>query len=189
MIKIVLIGYMGVGKSTIAKLLSEKIGLKSVDTDVFIENNEQLSINEIFDKKGEIYFRKKEHETFRCFLENNESLIISVGGGTPCYSNNHEFLKLEKVISIYLKASIETLHNRLINQNTNRPLLANQSEEGLKELIAKNLFDRSFFYNQAKNTIVVDGKSPSAIVDEIEKLLNLIGVMVVRFKNHLYMFF
>ena len=169
--KIVLVGYMGSGKTEIGKLLSKKVNLPFYDLDYLIENEFSKTINQIFEEKGEIFFRKKEHEVFANKINTNESFVLSLGGGTPCYANNHEFLKKEDVISVYLKASIPTLKSRLKFNLSNRPLLKDLSEEELTEYIAKHLFDRSFYYNQSKYTITVDDKSPLEVVEEIEKKL------------------
>nr|MBP6557373.1 shikimate kinase [Flavobacterium sp.] len=96
----------------------------------------------------------------------------STGGGTPCYADNHLLLKGDNVVSIYLSASIDELYNRLKNNTAERPLVANQSEAELKEFIAKNLFDRSYYYHQATFKISTDSKSPETIVAQIEALLN-----------------
>jgi shikimate kinase len=169
--KIVLLGYMASGKSEIGKLVSKKMNLPFFDLDYLIENELSKSINQIFEDKGEIFFRKKEHEVFVAKIKTNESYVLSLGGGTPCYANNHELLKNDGITSIYLKASIATLAERLKRNTTKRPLLQNLSESELSDYIAKHLFDRSFYYNQAKFTITVDGKSPLEIVAEIEKIL------------------
>ena len=169
--KIVLLGYMASGKSEIGKLVSKKMNLPFFDLDYLIENELSKSINQIFEDKGEIFFRKKEHEVFVAKIKANESYVLSLGGGTPCYANNHELLKNDGITSIYLKASIATLAERLKRNTTKRPLLQNLSESELSDYIAKHLFDRSFYYNQAKFTITVDGKSPLEIVAEIEKIL------------------
>lgn len=169
--KIILLGYMGCGKSTIAKLLSEKTGMPYLDLDEIIEEKTDMSIKNLFKEKGEIYFRKLEHEVFHDLMNNSESMILSLGGGTPCYANNHELLKGDNTISIYLKASIDTLYNRLIHDKKNRPLVADKSEAEMKEFIAKHLFDRSFYYNQAQHKVIVDDKTTASIVSEIEKLL------------------
>lgn len=170
--KIILVGYMAVGKTTIAHLLSEKINFKAIDLDKLIENETGLSVSEIFEQKGEIQFRKLEHKIFKEVVENDENLIISTGGGTPCYANNHLFLSGKNVVSIYLKASIDVIMERLKSEKTKRPLVANKSEEELTEFVAKHLFERSYFYNQAKFTIATDDKNPETIVAEIIKLLN-----------------
>lgn len=169
--KIILIGYMGCGKSTIACKLAERLKISSFDLDELIENETKLSIVEIFSKKGEIYFRKIEHEIFKNSISNEEDFVISSGGGTPCYSNNHLLLNSEKVVSVYLKASIDTLYNRLSADKTQRPLIADKPQNELKEFIAQHLFERSYFYNQATFTVTVDSKSPDEIVNEIMSLL------------------
>lgn len=170
--KVILIGYMAVGKTTIARLLAQKMNWKWVDLDEIIEEKMNLSIKELFQKKGEIYFRKIEHEIFKELVKKNEKLIISLGGGTPCYANNHLFLNGDEVVSIYLQASIAVIFDRLKEVKSERPLVVNQNDENLKAFIAKNLFDRSFFYNQATFKICVDAKTPEEITDEICQLLN-----------------
>ncbi len=169
--KVVLVGYMGSGKSIIGKLLSEKTGIKFLDLDEIIEQNENCSIKNIFETKGEIYFRKIEHSIFKESIQNKNSFILSLGGGTPCYANNHEMLHNDNVVSIYLNASIDTLYNRLILEKSNRPILADQSASELKEFIAKHLFDRGFYYNQSKHIIDVNNKTVEEIIIEIEKIL------------------
>jgi shikimate kinase len=139
--------------------------------DEIIEKQENSSVKKLFSDKGEIYFRKLEHQILAALIKNQDSFILSLGGGTPCYSNNHEFLCADHVISIYLNASVDTLYERLLFNSDQRPLIANNNPEEMKEFIAKNLFDRSYYYNQAKYKIVVDGKSPEEIVTEIETIL------------------
>lgn len=170
--KIILVGYMAVGKTTIAQLLSDKTGFKTVDIDELIENKIGLSISEIFEQKGEVFFRKTEHEIFKTVIENSENLIISTGGGTPCYADNHLLLNSKGVVSIYLKASIDTILKRLKSSNTARPLVLNKSDEELQEFVAKHLFERSYFYNQATFKVAVDNKKPEVIIKEILELLN-----------------
>lgn len=169
--KIVLLGYMGCGKSTIAQNLSKITNIPFLDLDKCIEERVNLSINEIFEKYGEVYFRKLEHEMFVELLQSSENNIIGLGGGTPCYANNHELLKGDDVVSVYLKASIDTLYNRLVHNKSKRPLIANMNEEEMKEFIAKHLFDRSFYYNQAKHKVSVDDKSVEETVQDILDIL------------------
>ena len=169
--KIILLGYMGCGKSTIAQKLSKATNIPYLDLDKCIEIKTDLTINEIFELHGEIYFRKLEHETFLELLQSSEDTIIGLGGGTPCYANNHELLKGEGVISIYLKASIDTLYNRLIHNKSKRPLIANMEEEEMREFIAKHLFDRSFYYNHALYKVVVDDKTVEKTVSDILEIL------------------
>lgn len=169
--KVVLIGYMGSGKSVVAKKLANQIGISAVELDEMIEKKCEMSIQELFSSKGELFFRKEEHQLFLNLLNDNNDMVISTGGGTPCYFNNHELLNGENVVSIYLKASIDTLYNRLLKGKQKRPLIANLNDDEIKEFIAKHLFDRSFYYNQATYKVNVDAKTIDEIVAEIANLL------------------
>ena len=162
---------MGSGKSTIAKKLAEIIHLNALDLDEIIEKSQKKTIAELFSEEGEVHFRRLEHHTFVELLNDSSSFILSLGGGTPCYANNHLLLQQEDVISIYLKTSIEELYTRLIQETQNRPLLISKNSDDLREFIAKHLFERSYFYNHAKYTISTDGKSVDEIVLEIQKFL------------------
>ena len=169
--KVVLVGYMGSGKSFIGQLLSEKLQILFLDLDKIIEQNQNCNIKSIFEIKGEVYFRKLEHQLFKETLDFKHSFVLSTGGGTVCYANNHELLKNQDIVSIYLKASIETLSNRLILEKENRPLIADKNQEELKDFIAKNLFERSYYYHQSKFVIDIDDKSADEIIKEILELL------------------
>jgi shikimate kinase len=170
--KVILVGYMAAGKTTIAEKLSKKIDLEFIDLDKFIENREGSTIDELFKDRGEVYFRKQEHLYFKRLVENKKSYIISTGGGTPCYSDNHLLLQHDNVISFYLKASIETLVQRLNTSKIKRPILENFSGDELSNFIGNHLFERSFFYLKAKHIIDVNDKSTDQIVDEILSKLN-----------------
>ncbi len=169
--KIILLGYMGCGKSTVAEKLSSLIHVPFVDLDKYIETKAEMTINQIFESYGEVYFRKLEHDVFVELLASPKNQIIGLGGGTPCYANNHELLKGEGITSIYLKASVETLFSRLDKNKNKRPIIANKSEDELKEFIAKHLFDRSNFYYQAKYIVNVDHQSIEQTVAAIINLL------------------
>lgn len=169
--KIILLGYMGSGKSTIGKILAEATSIPFIDLDIQIEKQLNSTISSIFENKGELFFRKVERELLQEIMQSEESVVLSLGGGTPCYYNNHEFFLGENVAAIYLKASIETLLERINYSDSNRPLIANKIIEEQREFIAKHLFDRSYFYNQAQYKVSVDSKSPEQIVTEILALL------------------
>ena len=168
--KIVLLGYMASGKSAVGKILAESINVQFIDLDDFIAAREQLSITQIFETKGEIYFRKKEGDYLQELLNFNESSVISLGGGTPCYGKNMEFIK-NKSTSFYLKASINTIFDRLKNETSQRPLVAAIGTENLKEYIAKHLFERAPYYENADHTILANGKKLNQIVEEILLLI------------------
>lgn len=170
--KIVLLGYMASGKSSIGRRLSEKINLPLIDLDHYIEEKEEMSISDIFKIKGEIYFRKIENLYLKEIIDKNEDYILSLGGGTPCYGNNMEVINSSEAISIYLKASVNKLANRLILKKSKRPLVANLNDDQIFEFVGKHLFERNSFYDQAKKIVKTDGKKKSKIVKEIVKLLD-----------------
>ena len=164
---IYLIGYMGVGKTTIAKLLSDKLKLPFCDTDQIIEQKEKRSIAEIFKKEGKLHFRVLETELLKQY---NSQGIVACGGGLVIHNNNMELIN-SKGISIYLKASANYLYNRLRNDKKNRPLIANITNKKLKLYIKKELINRSPFYELAQHTILVDGKNKAEILREVNTLI------------------
>ncbi|MFV0540078.1 MAG: shikimate kinase [Aestuariibaculum sp.] len=166
---VILIGYMASGKSTIGKILAKKLNCEFLDLDNYIESQENMVISDIFKSKGEIYFRKAETKYLKKVLNTKSKLVLSLGGGVPCYNNNMQLILTAKnAVSVYLKASISTLANRLKNESANRPIIAHiDNEEQLSEFIGKHLFERSPFYVQANKTIVVDKKIETEIIEEI----------------------
>jgi shikimate kinase len=170
--KIILLGYMGSGKSVIGKSLSKTMHLPFLDLDQYIQDKEKLSINAIFEQKGEIYFRKIEHHYLKELVALDKKFILSLGGGTPCYGSNMELILASDAISIYLQASVKTLLERLDHGKSKRPLIAQLSNEELTEFIAKHLFERSFHYQQAHKKIKVDHKTLDEICTEIRILLH-----------------
>jgi len=164
---------MGSGKTTIGIQLAKKLFLNFTDLDEFIEEKEQKSIKEIFEQKGEIYFRKIEHKYLKQFIKENESYVLSLGGGTPCYAGNLDLILHDKNnLSFYLRGSISTLFKRLSENKFKRPLINDLSDNQLTEYIAKHLFERSIFYDKATYKISIDDKEVQEIVTEIRILLH-----------------
>jgi shikimate kinase len=151
MIRIILLGFMGTGKSTLGLKLSKKMNIPFFDSDQEIEKLENISVKEIFNKKGEDYFRQKEKEFIeKMKLEND--FILSVGGGLPCYNNlMYELNQLGK--TIYIKASPKFLYSRLKTDKKNRPLLLNLDDNQLLEYIELKLDEREELYMKANLTI------------------------------------
>jgi shikimate kinase len=165
---VVLLGYMGCGKSTVGQILAENLGFNFIDLDAYIEQKQQASISEIFNSKGEIFFRKIESEAVKQLCEQSDSLVLALGGGTPCYSDTMQFLvNHPNVKTVSLNLSIKNLSERLIHEKAKRPLIANLSNENIPEFIAKHLFERSYYYNQAEIVIQTD----SLDVDEIVTII------------------
>lgn len=171
--KIFLLGYMGSGKSTVGKLLASEFDTEFIDLDHEIEEAEQSTITELFEKKGELYFRKSERKHLERLLQKNKNEIISLGGGTPCYGNNLELINKDTdSVSIYLKMSVEKLTERLFEEKDHRPMISHLSEKDkLEEFIRKHLFERGFYYNQSDIVINCDDRSPEEIVATIEERL------------------
>ena len=160
---------MASGKSTIGRILANKLNFDFVDLDDYIEAVEKRSIKNIFTTSGEIYFRKKETLCLIEILSKRNNIVLSLGGGTPCYGNNMEIiLQNENVASIYLKATIESLVKRLENENDKRPLVSRfKTKNELIEFIGKHLFERLQFYSQSNFTVITDNKSQSEIIEDI----------------------
>lgn len=166
-------GYMGSGKSAVAKELAKINNILMMEIDVFIAQAENSSIASVFKTKGELYFRKLERKYLLDMLNNDRQLILSLGGGTPCYGNNMEVIKTTPhTKSVYLSATPETLTDRLFEERGHRPVIAHiETKEALLDFIRKHLFERSFYYNQADLVIKTDGKSLKEIAEEIREKL------------------
>jgi len=163
---------MGSGKSTIGQTLANELNLSFVDLDHAIEKEIGMSIRDFFEASGELKFRRLENDVLKKVILENSSMILSTGGGTPCYGNNLEFMKSALNTKVfYLKASIKTLSERLVSEKATRPLIQAIGEEDLPEFIGKHLFERSNFYLQAHHMIDIDQKSVETIAKEIVELL------------------
>ena len=104
--KIILVGYMGSGKSTIGNKLGKTLDIQFIDLDNYIELTENKAISKIFETKGEMYFRAVERNCLEQLMKKPESLVISLGGGTPCYYDNMDYiLNFQNTSSIYLSAN------------------------------------------------------------------------------------
>jgi len=160
---------MASGKSTISKLLAKKLQMDAIDLDDYIVEKEGLSIRDIFKTKGEIYFRVQENKYLLELLENKNSFVLALGGGTPCYANNMN-LMVKMSNTIYLKANLNTLFDRLRNEKENRPMISLLNDEKLKEFIAKHLFERAPYYEQASHIISIDNQTVATLVEQTEKI-------------------
>lgn len=149
--KIVLLGYMASGKSLIGRELAKVLKMDYLDLDDFIEKNEGKSIEKIFMEKGEIFFRKIENSYLQALISSKNNLVLSLGGGTPCFTNNLELLKNKKEITtFFLNVPVSELAKRLMSDKENRPLVKYVSNEtDMLEFVGKHLFERLPFYNQA----------------------------------------
>ena len=162
--KVFLIGYMASGKSTLGKALAEALTLPFIDLDVEIERTEGISISEIIDSKGELHFRKVESAVLKDLLEQNDTGVFALGGGTPVFYNHMELLNAEGE-TIFLDVPVGELARRL-EGDIKRPLI--QNKEDVTEFVAKHMFERRAYYSQAKHRIA----GPSISVEELKAVLN-----------------
>lgn len=162
---IILIGFMGAGKSTIGRKLARESGFLFVDTDDKIEEEQQEKISHIFETKGEACFRDMETQALKDLLGSGNSMIIAVGGGLPMREENRRLLK-ELGTVIYLKAGIDTLVRRLTG-DTSRPKL--QGGSSLREKIEDLMRQReSVYIGTADEEIFTDNLEPEEIAREIK---------------------
>ena len=160
--RIILIGYMGSGKTTVGKALSKDTGMMFYDLDWYIESRMRKTVSQIFAERGEEGFRQIEHNMLHEVAE-FEDVIISCGGGTPCFFDNMDYLNQQGDV-VYLKATPETLYKHLMMAKVERPLLKGKRE-------------RAPFYEKARHTLdvnVLDNYDKIAVsVERIKSLLAL----------------
>ena len=164
--KIYLIGYMGCGKSTLGRKLSQHAKLQFIDMDHYIEKRNCRTIQQIFAEEGEAEFRKKEQ---KALLELSEftNVIVATGGGAPCFFNNMELMN-QTGKTIYLNIKPETLAARLLKSKTNRPLIKGKSRDELIAFIDETLKKRNEFYKQAQYQITEDDANLNYLLKLIE---------------------
>lgn len=159
---IVLIGFMGAGKSAVASYLGKYYGMETVEMDALIEEREQMPIPDIFKKYGEEYFRRKE-TALLLELQDRKNTVISCGGGAALREQNVKEMKKNGKV-VLLTASPETIYKR-VKSSGNRPLLAGRkSVEGIKELMESR---REKYEAAADLTIRTDGKTIPQICKEL----------------------
>ena len=160
--RIILIGYMGAGKTTVGKALAKELGISFYDLDWYIENRRRRTVAQLFAEVGEEGFRKIEHNMLHEVAE-FENVVVSCGGGTPCFFDNMDYLNRQGQV-VYLKASPEVLYKHLLMGKTERPLLKGKSPDELIEFITAQLSAREPFYSRAHYTLDVD------LMDNYEKI-------------------
>ncbi|QIB25998.1 shikimate kinase [Caloranaerobacter azorensis] len=166
---IVLIGFMGTGKSHVGRYISKKLNMEFYDTDNIIEKKYGCSISYIFERYGENYFRKIESEVISN-VSQNRNIVISTGGGVVLDKSNIEMLKKNGVIFL-LDGSFDTIVNNLYGNVEKRPLLKGTDwKKKANELFLRR---KKLYYNSADYIIGIDNKKGNAIAEEIINIYNL----------------
>lgn len=173
--RIFLMGYMGAGKTTIGKKLAETLNLSFTDLDWFIENRQHKTINEIFAEKGESGFREIEKEALH-EVGQFEDALISVGGGTPCFFDNIDYMN-QNGTAIYLKVNPAVLADRLCQAKQTRPLLKDKTDDEILNFISDALDKRGPFYEMAN--LVFDASE----LNRREDIARIVSVLSARIKD------
>ena len=149
--RIVLVGFSGAGKSTIAKKIAHHLHFTVLDTDKILEEKYRISVFDIFEKYGEETFRKLEYNTLTEALQ-QENVVIATGGGATCFFDAMKLIN-ETAFSIYIEMAPKSLVHRLLYAKKARPLTKNKTEEELLAYVTEQLAVREPFYKQAHFTI------------------------------------
>jgi shikimate kinase len=149
--RIFLIGFMFSGKSTVGKKLASIMNYNFIDTDKYFEDKYKISIFDFFEKFGEEMFRKFEHDILKELVV-KDNVIISTGGGLPCFNDNMDIINKEG-ISIYLEMPYNAIINRQKNSKQKRPLLKNKTQEEIELYLKALLTKREPIYKKSKITI------------------------------------
>lgn len=162
--RIILIGFMGVGKTTIGKIIAKKLKLNFVDMDNYIEKREGKSISKIFEEYGEQRFRELESESLKDLIK-SDNIVISTGGGIVTTKENSDILKKEKIV-IFLDANTQTILNNLYKEIDKRPLLSNSNN--VENTISNLLNERYEKYNSICDIkIDINEKNIEEVVSQI----------------------
>ena len=175
MIRIFLTGYMGAGKTTLGRALSQALGVQFIDLDWYIESRFHHTINELFAERGEAAFRELER-TMLHEVGEFEDVLISTGGGTPCFFDNMQYMNGQGQ-TVFLDVPVEVLFRRLRVAADQRPILRGKSDEELRNFIGEALQKRLPFYQQARYRF--DGshlESHEQIADSVERISRLLSL-------------
>lgn len=170
--RIFLIGYMGAGKTTVGKDLAKRLKLSFIDLDCYIEARYHRTVGQIFAEKGEEAFRDIERRMLR-EVAMFEDVLISTGGGAPCFFDNMEFMN-EVGTTVYLKVSVEELAKRLETCKTTRPVLKGRSGDELRAFIGESLEKRTPHYTKASIVFEAEVMLTEADVHNISEALEKI---------------
>ena len=162
MVRIIIVGYMGAGKTTVGKALSKELGIPFYDLDWYIESRRRKTVPQLFAELGEEGFRQIERNMLHEVAE-FEDVIISCGGGTPCFFDNMDYMNQQGQV-VYLRCDPEVLHKHLLMGKTERPLLKGKTPEELSAFIREQLEKREPFYTKARYTLDV------TLMDNYEKI-------------------
>lgn len=167
--RIFLIGFMGSGKSHWGKQLAKQLKIPYFDLDDVISAKEKKSVSQIFAESGEEAFRVKEREVLESLIDENETMVLSCGGGTPCFFNNIERMKKYGVV-VWLNTHVEVLLMRLKDEKSSRPLIKNVPDSEMRSYIVRKLNERRIYYEQAD--VIIDNEDSITMNEFIQTVLH-----------------
>ncbi len=175
MTRIYFTGYMGAGKTTLGKAFARQLGLSFIDLDWYIEERYHKSVGELFAERGESGFRELEKAMLHEVGE-IEDVVISTGGGAPCFFDNMEFMN-QSGTTVFLDVHPDVLFRRLRVAKQQRPILQGKSDEELKDFIVQALTKRASFYTQAQYIFSCDELENRWQIDQsVKQLRTLLGI-------------
>ncbi len=170
---VMLIGYMGAGKTSVGKVLAQRLGMQFYDLDWYIEERYRKKICEIFAERGEDGFRQLERKMLHEVAE-FENIVLALGGGTPCFFDNMDYLN-RCGITVFFDASPQTVVQHLKISRTVRPLLRDKQGDELLSFVAGQIASRMPFYSKAQHTVNVDILDSFSKIDLlVERIVNVI---------------
>ena len=171
---IILLGYMGAGKTSVGKAMARKLGLSFYDLDYFIEERFRRKVADIFAEHGEEGFRKIEYNMLHEVAE-FEDIVLSLGGGTPCFFDNIDYIN-QKGITVFMNASPEIIVKHLKISHNVRPLLQQKQGQELLDHIARHMEERMPYYRKAQYEVNVDTLDSFQKIDQlVDYILEVTG--------------
>lgn len=167
--RIFLIGFMGSGKTHWGKQLAAQLKFPYFDLDEVIAEKENKPVTQIFAECGEESFRNKEKQTLESLIDEHESMVLSCGGGTPCFFNNIETMKKYGIV-VWLNTHVEILVQRLMKEKESRPLIKNIADDDMRTYIIRKLNERRIYYEQAD--VILDNENSISINEFIQTILH-----------------
>ena len=164
--RIYLVGYMGAGKTTVARRLANHLGWEVVDTDAMFEEKYRISVCDFFNKYDEPLYRKLESEVLKSTAD-LENVVVSTGGGTACYFDNMDWMN-QHGLTVFLRISQKAVVDRLLHAKRKRPLAEGKTESELTEFVTRHYTERLPFYEQAKITVKAEDFDLESFIKQIE---------------------
>ena len=166
---------MGCGKTTLGRAVALAASMRFIDLDELIEEQEGMTVRQIFERHGEPYFRNIERETLR-EVAGLENVIIATGGGTPCQPGLMEIMN-DSGLTVYLTTTLDTLHRRLLEGRSTRPLIAKLDDDALRRFISEALSARSPHFEKAAH------RFDSGALEDVEQVDSSVKKCIARFRS------